>query len=452
MDMTPNLSLAFLLPNQAQKHVTLNDGLKRLDVLVQLSVVSAVADPPVSPAPGARYIVPEGTGAAAWESAVPGAVAGRLVSYADGAWTLITPRPGWLAWEEDGARLLVYGAEGWTPLQTDFSEGLGQLGINGAADTVNRLVVKSDAELLSHDDVTPGSGDARKVINKAATDRTASLLFQDDFEGRAELGLTGDDDLHFKVSDGAVWREGVIVRSDTGRVECPHGMAHHVSGMAQLGLVLLAGGDGLVSIYRIDTARPQNPRSYVIASVSGEQVTLTTASSGEIFNNALMEDVSYLRIWNVSHAPPKPAWVRQAAGASIISVLSSNMLAGWLAGDVIEVGDPLGVTGGRCIALDISPMLSRTCGAVFRQSGLLVKLAAGGAAGNDVQLDMSPDGSPGSFIGVRSAAGGVAAAGQVILASSVASPISNSNLVFIREQDAGGNLGVTLVSVAGVFV
>lgn len=41
--MTPNRSRAFLLPNQAQKHVTVIDGVKRLDMLVQPSVVSAAA-------------------------------------------------------------------------------------------------------------------------------------------------------------------------------------------------------------------------------------------------------------------------------------------------------------------------------------------------------------------------------------------------------------------------
>jgi len=93
------------------------------------------------------------------------------------------------------------------------------LGINTGADATNRLAVKSDAELLSHDDVTPGSGDARKVINKAGEGNTASVLFQTGFSGRAEIGLAGDDALHVKVSaDGSGWTEALVIDPDTGHV------------------------------------------------------------------------------------------------------------------------------------------------------------------------------------------------------------------------------------------
>jgi len=40
------------------------------------------------------------------------------------------------------------------------------LSINAAAANINHLSVKADAELLMHDNVSPGSGHARKVIKK----------------------------------------------------------------------------------------------------------------------------------------------------------------------------------------------------------------------------------------------------------------------------------------------
>lgn len=56
-----NLLFPYLAPGQAQKHVTVNDSLRRLDALVQLSVISAsTAAEPGSPADGAVYIVPSG--------------------------------------------------------------------------------------------------------------------------------------------------------------------------------------------------------------------------------------------------------------------------------------------------------------------------------------------------------------------------------------------------------
>jgi hypothetical protein len=61
--------------------------------------------------------------------------------------------------------------------------------------------------LLNHD----GAGHQLK-INKAAAADTASLLYQDAFSGRAELGLAGDDDFHFKVSpDGSTWKQAILI-------------------------------------------------------------------------------------------------------------------------------------------------------------------------------------------------------------------------------------------------
>jgi hypothetical protein len=51
-------------------------------------------------------------------------------------------------------------------------------------------------------------------MNKEAASNTASLLFQSNWSGRAEIGLTGDDSLHFKISaDGSNWTEALIVDS-----------------------------------------------------------------------------------------------------------------------------------------------------------------------------------------------------------------------------------------------
>ena len=92
------------------------------------------------------------------------------------------------------------------------------LGINATADTTNRLTLAADATLLNHD----GDGHQLK-INKASAADTASLLYQDAFSGRAELGLAGDDDFHFKVSaDGTTWKEAILIDRSTGSVSFPH--------------------------------------------------------------------------------------------------------------------------------------------------------------------------------------------------------------------------------------
>ena len=89
--------------------------------------------------------------------------------------------------------------------------------MNTEADAVNRLAVKSDAILFSHDDVTPGGGGVQVKINKATQNGTASCLFQTGFSARAEYGLAGDDNFRIKVSpDGASFIDSLVLDKDTG--------------------------------------------------------------------------------------------------------------------------------------------------------------------------------------------------------------------------------------------
>lgn len=213
MTQTPRLGLPYLQPNQAQKHVTLNDALRRMDTLVQLCVISAGAVlQPESPAEGDTYILPEDATGTDWAAAPAGAIA----AFVDGGWQFVPPQQGLIAFDLDQGRLRFYTGSAWRDLPVLAAD---RAGINAEPDAVNRLAVKSDAELLSHDDVTPGSGDARKIINKAGAGQTASVLFQSAFTGHAEFGLTGDNDFHLKVSaDGDAWLSAVTVSRETGAV------------------------------------------------------------------------------------------------------------------------------------------------------------------------------------------------------------------------------------------
>ena len=113
MSNTSNLQLPYLAVGQAQKHVTLNQSLRRLDAIIQLSVVSATTTTePASPVDGAVYIVPAGKSGTHWA----GFTNWSLGYYRDGAWEQITPREGWIAYARDTDRLLTYGGSGWSDL------------------------------------------------------------------------------------------------------------------------------------------------------------------------------------------------------------------------------------------------------------------------------------------------------------------------------------------------
>jgi hypothetical protein len=216
MATTPHLILPYLEPAQAQKHVTVNESLRRLDATVQLSVADRdLGAPPPSPEDGERFIV---------AAPASGAWAGQedtVAAWQDGAWEFYAPQTGWLAWIDDEEVLAVWDGSAWAGIvSSDTSAGLQNLamvGINTTADVTNRLAIASEASLFNH----AGAGHQHK-INKATAGDTASVLYQTGFSGRAEMGTTGDDDYHFKVSpDGSTWHEAIVIDKDTGEVTLP---------------------------------------------------------------------------------------------------------------------------------------------------------------------------------------------------------------------------------------
>jgi hypothetical protein len=118
MSDSSNLSLPYLAAGQAQKHVTLNESLRRLDAIVQLGVVSATtAAQPASPVDGSVYILPAGKSGADWS----GMANGALAYWRDGSWEQVNPREGWLAWARDSDSLLVWTGTAWTPFNASLS-------------------------------------------------------------------------------------------------------------------------------------------------------------------------------------------------------------------------------------------------------------------------------------------------------------------------------------------
>lgn len=217
-DASANLGLPYILPSQAQKHVTHNEALRRLDALVQLSVVDRNrAEPPLEPIEGQRHIV---------GNAATGIWLGRdtsIASFLDGGWRFHEARPGWFAWCQEEKDLLVFADAAWASFaelvsasvtQLDDLEGLG---VGATPDAINRFSLSSPASLFSHE----GAGHQIK-INKASPADTASVLMQSAYGGRGEIGLCSNDDLTFKVSaDGASWCDAIRILGGSGRTIFP---------------------------------------------------------------------------------------------------------------------------------------------------------------------------------------------------------------------------------------
>lgn len=106
-DRTGKLELKYIVANQSQKEVTINEDLNLLDMLVQATAKGIANAPPASPAEGEMYIIgdaPTGT----WEGK-----AKHLAGFFAGVWLIVAPRAGWRVWLEEGTAMRYQGGR-WT--------------------------------------------------------------------------------------------------------------------------------------------------------------------------------------------------------------------------------------------------------------------------------------------------------------------------------------------------
>ena len=208
MDHTPRLSLPFIMPSQAQKHITHNEAIQALDALVQPVIESrAITTPPATPLAGEAYLVPAGA-SGSWAGHT-----NEIASFQSGAWHFLEPASGWQAFDRSDKTLLVFDGGNWLPLAS-LGAGLPSLGVNTTADSTNRLAIAGPATLLTHDD----AGHQLK-LNKATVTDTRSLLFQTGYTGHAEMGLMGDNQWRIKISpDGASWTDALTIDATGTRV------------------------------------------------------------------------------------------------------------------------------------------------------------------------------------------------------------------------------------------
>ncbi len=260
MSETVHLGLPTIAAAQAQKHVTHNEALRILDALVMLSVQDRdLSAPPGSPSEGDRYLVmPAGSGGFAGRD-------NQIAHYRDGAWDFHAPQSGWLCYVEDEDALVVFDGGSWRSLLQEVSH----LGIGTTADDANPFAAKLNNVLwTARYDAEGGDGSLRYKLNKENAADTLSLLLQTDWSGRAEIGLTGDDNLHVKVSaDGSTWTDAVTVDKATGRV----GIAGASNPVAPLHVGDANSGSVAAALLTTD---------YVVVSAQGAALGLSLVNAG----------------------------------------------------------------------------------------------------------------------------------------------------------------------------
>lgn len=218
-DISYSLSLPFIAPSQAQKHVTHNEALRILDALTQLAVASDdTTSAPLSAAEGARYIIGNGaTGDWAGHD-------GEVALLDNGTWRYFVPRAGWRAFVLAREALVVHDGIDWIDLDSAELQDIEGFGLGMVSATDTPFSAKLNAALWTALYAADGgTGGLVQTLNKETTTDDLGLVFQQDFETRALIGLFGSDNLRLATStDGVNFRDGLVVDSDTGAVSLPN--------------------------------------------------------------------------------------------------------------------------------------------------------------------------------------------------------------------------------------
>lgn len=246
-EQTPRHDLPLIINSQAQKHITHNEALTRLDATHHLSIRDTdVIEPPSGAVEGEVFTIgvsPTGDFAGH---------AGELASLTEGGWRFHPVVLGMVAYFEDAQALQVFGPSGWEAVTAPAPTELPRLSINTQDVGESLLSVKSPSVLLGADDGPDSlSGDIRVTLNKTDTSDTATLLFQSGYSGRAEFGLAGDDHFRIKVSpDGVNFRTALEIDPDTGFLGVgrsptqPLDIRADIDAVAQMSIMNLSDGIG----------------------------------------------------------------------------------------------------------------------------------------------------------------------------------------------------------------
>jgi Protein of unknown function (DUF2793) len=439
-DTTPRSALPLLAAAQSQKHVTHNEALLKADALLCCNILDRdLSAPPSSPSDGDTYLI-KATATDAWAGQD-----GNLAYAVDGGWRFYAPFQGLVAYIADETRLVVYSGGAWLDYASVLAlQNVPELGVNATADATNKLTVASAAVLFNN----IGNGVQLK-LNKNASADTASLLYQKAFSGRAEIGLTGDDNFHFKVSpDGSTFYEALILNRNTGSQLLKH---VDVTGATTLGathLGRMVRGDASGGGFNITLPASADADDWVIVrkkDAGGNRVTVKDGSGNDMAWLSAQYDEAMFAFWDGAWTPvrwtiaplaqvftasatyPKPP-LAKAVDVSVLSAGGGGGSGRRGASGTARFGGQAGQSGvlhrWRFRAADLAASETVTVGA--------------GGSGGAAQSADSSDGAAGSAGGSSSfgahlfaggGAGGSAGSGSAAGAGSVAQALSGAQAI-----------------------
>jgi hypothetical protein len=400
-DNTPRPALPLLAAAQAQKHVTHNEALLELDALIATVILDRdLSAPPSSPSDGDIYLVkPTGTGAWTGQD-------GKLAYAIDGGWRFYAPLEGLTAYVADEAKLIFYNGTAWTDFVSAVPlENVPLLGVNASADSTNKLTVASAAVLFNN------VGTSVQVkLNKNASGDTASLLYQTGFSGRAEIGLTGDDNFHFKVSpDGSTFYEALILNRNTGSQLLKHIDVTSATTIGATHLGRLVRADATGAAFNITLPASADADDWVIVrkkDASANRVTLKDNAGNDVAWLSSQYDEAMFAFWDGAWTPVRWSLAPLPQIFAASGTWTRPPLVKWV-GAICLAGGNGGGSGRRGAAASVRVAGnggaggSVTCGEFLASSlgaSETVTVGAAGTGGASVSTN-NTNGNPGSIGG-----------------------------------------------------
>ena len=138
MDTTPRLGLMTVIPGQAQKETSINEGLHLLDAIVAAAVEEpARTDPPATPVVGTSYLVAS-QAVGEWVGHD-----GALAAFTPGGWRYVAPTDGLTVLEKATGTTLRYRSGAWEQVLGSRQAGIPDAAGGTVADAESRAAISA---------------------------------------------------------------------------------------------------------------------------------------------------------------------------------------------------------------------------------------------------------------------------------------------------------------------
>ncbi|HEY1944127.1 MAG TPA: hypothetical protein VGH40_18595 [Roseiarcus sp.] len=176
----------------------------RLIAFTALTAARVVTLPPAASYPtGTRLMIVDESGACSSAKTIAVNRAGS--DLIDGATNFA------IAGAYGGLEIESNGSNAWTILSPKPNLQASLVSVGTAPDPNNPLSVYGPSALFN------GATNMNVTVNKNGASATASMIFEDGFSGRAQMGLNGSDNFSFKVSpNGSSWTTAIALDAATG--------------------------------------------------------------------------------------------------------------------------------------------------------------------------------------------------------------------------------------------